>query len=126
MMSFKELFMSIAFAMLTAIAVAQEPLVTKESFKNINLDQPGLEKVKKSVAAASYDLAAAELLHYYRDRTSVRHLNFNSDDYIQLKRKKIDETTKQLAEDILLHKFKPHKGYPTYDYGKRSTGNTVL
>lgn len=118
MMSFKELFMSIAFAMLTAIAVAQEPLMTKESFKNINLDQPGLEKVKKSVAAASYDLAAAELLHYYRDRTSVRHLNFNSDDYIQLKRKKIDETTKQLAEDILLHKFKPHKGYPTYDYGK--------
>jgi heparan-sulfate lyase len=115
---FKKLIILTAISALAFTAFAQEKMLSKESFAIINLDQPGLEKVKKAVSATKYEVAADALLKYYRERSSVRHLNFNTDDIIKFKGKKVNAETKQLADNILLHKFKPHKGYPTYDYGK--------
>lgn len=97
---------------------AQEAAITKTSFDIINLDAKGLEKVKQLVSASKYEDGAKELLKYYRNRTNVQHLDFNVDDIKKLAGKKVNENTLELANNILQHKFKPHKGYPTYDYGK--------
>ena len=98
--------------------LAQDAKINKSSFDLINLNQIGLEKVKNLVVSAKYNEAAAELLRYYRNRTSVRHLDFNIDDKEKFAGKKVNDNTLQLANNILLHKFKPHKGYPAFDYGK--------
>lgn len=97
---------------------AQAHPVTKESFAGIGLDFPGLAKVKKAVADAQYKTAANELLQYYRKRNTIKHPQFNADDAKNYVGKKVNEATQQLADDILLHRFKPHKGYPAYDYGQ--------
>ncbi|MCD2422418.1 heparinase II/III family protein [Niabella pedocola] len=107
---------AMALASFTTV-LAQEPPVTKESFRYINLDFPGLEKVTAAVNSGQYEMAAAGLLEYYRHRTGVRHLDFNAGDAPQFAGKKVSEATLELANNILLHKFKPHKGYPAYDYG---------
>ncbi|RYG15327.1 MAG: heparinase, partial [Chitinophagaceae bacterium] len=99
-------------------AVAQEQKVTKSSFDAINLDARGLEKIKQLVNAAKYPDAAIELLKYYRNRTHVKHLAYDLNEQQKFAGKKVNVTTLTLANDILLHKFKPHKAYPTYDYGK--------
>lgn len=98
--------------------LAQEIKVNKSGFNNINLDYKGLEKVKTLVVSNRYEDAAKELLKYYRNRTDVRHLDFDSNDNEKFAGKKVNDNTQELANNILLHKFKPHKGYPTYDYGK--------
>jgi hypothetical protein len=98
--------------------LAQEAKINSSSFDCLNLNQPGLEKVKNLVMSTKYDQAAAALLQFYRQRTAVRHLDFNIDDQAKLAGKKVNENTLQLANAILLHQFKPHKGYPAYDYGK--------
>ncbi|RWU10840.1 heparin-sulfate lyase HepC [Pedobacter chitinilyticus] len=104
---------------LTILTVkAQEQPIHKSSFEQINLASKGLEKVKKLVDDANYDEAAKELLKYYRNRTHVRHLEYNLDEQQKFAGKKVNENTLELANNILLHQFKPHKAYPTYDYGK--------
>ncbi len=97
---------------------AQEAKINQSSFENINLDSKGLEKVKALVVSKKYENAATALLKYYRTRTGVKSLDFNPADKENLARKKVNATTLELANNILLHKFKPHKGYSTYDYGK--------
>lgn len=97
---------------------AQETAVSKSSFDVVNLDAKGLEKVKHLVAAAKYEEGAEELLKYYRSRTNVHHLDFDKDEVKKLAGKKVNENTLELANNILQHKFKPHKGYATFDYGK--------
>lgn len=114
----RKFFTCIAILVLANNGWAQEQAITKESFTNINLDDPALQKVKAAFVQAKYDAAANALLQYYRGRTKVRHLNFNSDDHLKFAGKKVNAETQQLADNILLHHFKPHKGYPTYDYGK--------
>ncbi|UWY26988.1 heparinase II/III family protein [Flavobacterium sp. TR2] len=98
--------------------LAQEVKITKSSFNAINLGYKGLEKVKKLVSSSKYEEAANRLLDYYRNRTDVQHLNFNAADVEKLKGRKVNKNTLELANNILLHKFKPHKGYPAYDYGQ--------
>jgi hypothetical protein len=98
--------------------LAQEAKINKSSFDFIDLNYKGLEKVKALVVSEKYDQAAAELLRYYRNRTAVKHLDFNIGDKKKYAGKKVNDNTMELANNILLHKFKPHKGYPTYDYGK--------
>ncbi len=98
--------------------MAQVPPVTQKSFDPINLTYPGLEKVNMLFLAGKYNDAATELLSYYRRRTTVKHLDFNLEDAKKFAGKKTDQNTLDLANDILQHKFKPHKGYPAYDYGK--------
>ncbi|TCC89967.1 heparin-sulfate lyase HepC [Pedobacter hiemivivus] len=97
---------------------AQETGITKSSFDHINLSYPGLEKTNKLFLAGKYNDAANELLKYYRNRTNVKHLDFNVSDAQKFAGKKVNQNTVDLANNILLHKFKPHKGYPAYDYGK--------
>ncbi|RZK68428.1 MAG: heparinase, partial [Pedobacter sp.] len=99
-------------------AIAQEQPVTKAGFDAINLDSKGLEKVKQLVSAAKYTAAAKELLTYYRNRTHVKHLVYDLNEQEKFAGKKVNENTLALANDVLLHKFKPHKAYPTYEYGK--------
>lgn len=98
--------------------LAQETKINKTSFDLINLDYKGLEKVKALVTAKKYEDASEQLLKYYRGRTDVKNLDFNSTDRQKYAGKKVSDNTLELANDILLHKFKPHKGYPAYDYGK--------
>lgn len=98
--------------------LAQEAKINKSSFNIINLDYKGLEKVKALAASNRYEEAAKQLLNYYRSCVSVRHLDFNIDDKENFSGKKVNGNTLELANNILLHKFKPHKGYPNFDYGK--------
>jgi len=97
---------------------AQEAGITRTSFDNVNLTYPGLEKTNKLFLAGQYNDAAKELLKYYRNRRGVKHLDFNAGDAQNFAGKKVNQNTLDLANDILRHKFKPHKGYPAYDYGK--------
>lgn len=109
----------LSFLLLTAcFSNAQKKPIGKSSFDIINLDYKGLEKVKALVTSNKYEEAATALLKYYHNRTGVRHLDFNIDDKEKFAGKKVNDNTLELANNILLHKFKPHKGYPAYDYGK--------
>ncbi|SMD10253.1 heparin-sulfate lyase HepC [Pedobacter nyackensis] len=97
---------------------AQKTSITKAQFDHVNLNYPGLEKINQLFLSGKYNDAATELLKYYRNRTGVKHLDFNPGDAQKFAGKKVNENTLDLANDILRHKFKPHKGYPAYDYGK--------
>lgn len=92
-------------------AKAQETPVTKASFDNLNLSQPGLENVNKLVSNTQYDAAAKALLQYYRKK----HINESVDDDTQ---DKTSKGTQETADKALLHYFQPHKGYDFFDYGK--------
>ncbi|MNK62963.1 Heparin-sulfate lyase precursor [compost metagenome] len=89
---------------------AQEQPINSNSFSSINLSYPGLENVAKAVAKSDYEKAAAQLLAYFRKRKVALSPEQTT--------KKVSANAQQLADDILLHKFKPHKGYGTFDYGK--------
>jgi len=99
-------------------AKAQDAPINKESFDNINLSYPGLEKVDKLVADQKYDEAGKELLKYYRNRRNVRHLDFNIDDKEKYAGKKLPQDVMEMADNALIYKFKPHKSYSYLDYGK--------
>ncbi|KIA94803.1 heparin-sulfate lyase HepC [Flavobacterium sp. JRM] len=118
-MKIKKYTFILAFILLLVQNIfAQEVKINQSSFENINLDSKGLEKVKALVVSKKYEDAAAALLKYYRTRTGVKSLDFNPVDKENLAGKKVNANTLELANNILLHKFKPHKGYPAYDYGK--------
>ncbi|OUL61674.1 heparin-sulfate lyase HepC [Flavobacterium sp. AJR] len=118
-MKIKKYTFILAFILLLVQNIfAQEVKINQSSFENINLDSKGLEKVKALVVSKKYEDAAAALLKYYRTRTGVKSLDFNPADKENLAGKKVNANTLELANNILLHKFKPHKGYPAYDYGK--------
>ncbi|MGQ7947323.1 heparin-sulfate lyase HepC [Flavobacterium sp. WC2509] len=116
-MKIKNIFSFIFILLLAQNIFAQEAKINQSSFDFINLNEIGLEKVKNLVASAKYNEAATELLRFYCNRTNVRHLDFNIDDAAKFHGKKVNDNTLELANNILLHKFKPHKGYPAYDYG---------
>lgn len=96
-------------------AKAQDLPITKANFDMVNLDTKGLENVKKLVINKKYDDGAKALLRYYLKRNDAARYCFNPD---VVAGTKVSASTRQLADDILLHKFKPHKGYGTFDYGK--------
>lgn len=52
-------------------------VINENLFSVINLDYPGLEKVKEHYEAKEYYLASKELLKYYRERTDVINPNVN-------------------------------------------------
>lgn len=89
---------------------AQQQKFSKEDFTSLNLSHPGLEKVAKAVAKADYEKATKELLSYYRNKKGTLTPSTTP--------KRVNANMQKLADDILLHKFKPHKGYGTFDYGK--------
>lgn len=101
----------------TDIVKAQNTLITKESFDIINLQYPGLEKVKQLVETNKFKEASVELLNYYRNRKTVKHPDFNVGDEARFRGKDIGKANKEKADNALNHKFQPHKGYGFYDYG---------
>jgi heparan-sulfate lyase len=117
-MNFKRMVLAAFIIFCSGNIIAQDKAVTKKSFEYIDLTYPGLEKINKLFLDSNYNDAANELLKYYRNRKGVKHLDFNLSDAQKFIGKKVDQKTLDLANDILQHKFKPHKGYPAYDYGK--------
>jgi heparan-sulfate lyase len=99
------------------LAKAQEKPITKESFDNINLAYPGLEKANQFFNSGKYDDAAKELLSYYRNRKNIRNAEFNLGEEAQFKGKDIGKANQEKADNALVHKFQPHKGYGFFDYG---------
>ena len=97
--------------MLAVVADAQQ--LRQEAFELINLDYPGLEKVKAACSRQKWEAAAQELLNYYRSRTGITHPD------IDLKNLTISREDQKWADDALEHTFFVHKGYqPSYNYGK--------
>ena len=106
------LFMTVFFAH------AQETPLSKESFSAVNLNYPGLEKVKELYNSEKYDAAAKELLNYYRNRKNIKHPDFNVGDEDRFRGKDIGKANQVKADNALEHQFQPQKGYGYYDYGK--------
>lgn len=87
--------------------------VNPEVFTRLDLNRPGLEKVKKFHAKGQDEAAAKALLQYYRNRQGVKHPEVN------LEKVTISKTEQKWADEALEHKFFAHKGYqPSYFYGK--------
>ena len=84
-----------------------------EVFSLLNLDYPGLQKVKQLHREGNDEEAAKALLDYYRSRTDVRHPE------VDLRNITITPEEQKWADDGLDHTFFVHKGYqPSYNYGK--------
>ncbi|PTQ93973.1 heparan-sulfate lyase [Mucilaginibacter yixingensis] len=115
---FSTMFTCLLFTGSLLTAHAQEQPVTKESFACINLKHRGLEKVRQQFDAGRYDAAATALLSYYRNRTGMLRPNFDLDELKRSTGKKLSPDIREAADNALLHKFKPHKAYPYYDFGK--------
>lgn len=117
-MNIKKLI-SFCFILVSSVLVqGQEAKITKESFDNINLNYPALEKVKSLFNAAKYNEAAKELLTYYRNRKNIKHPDFNVGDEARFRGAAIGKANQLKADNALEHKFQPQKGYGYYDYGK--------
>lgn len=109
---------TIVFLILIGSANAQEASINKKNFNIINLNYPGLEKVNQLVTNAKYNEAAADLLTYYKNKNRAKAPDYsNSESPIDINAS-ISKATKEMADNALLHKFKPHKGYDFFDYGK--------
>lgn len=103
--------LGIVFLMNSICAEAQQ--LRKEAFDLLNLDYPGLEKVKAACTRQQWSEASQVLLDYYRHRSGVMHPD------IDLKNIKISKEEQKWADDALGHTFFVHKGYqPSYNYGK--------
>lgn len=107
----KYLTLGVMLALGAATAGAQE--LRREAFDLLNLDYPGLEKVKEACGRQDYQEAAKALLDYYRHRSGVVQPD------IDLKNLKISDKEQKWADDALEHTFFVHYGYqPSFNYGK--------
>lgn len=85
----------------------------KEAFDLLNLNYPGLEKVKDACNNGNMEDATRFLLDYYRMRKGVVN------PAVDLKNISVSKTDQQWADDALKHTFFAHKGYlPAYNYGE--------
>ena len=106
---------AVALACVSCFALGQAKAqeLKTEVFSLLNLDYPGLEKVKTLHNEGKDADAAKALLDYYRARTDVKTPDVN------LKNIKISKTEQQWADDALQHTFFVHKGYqPSFNYGE--------
>lgn len=118
MIVMKKIMLGLLLAGSCLTVAAQGQPVTRESFACINLDHQGLENVKQQVNAGRFDAAASALLNYYRSRTGMLRPNFDMDELKKSSGKKLNHEVQEAADNALLHRFKPHKAYPYYDFGK--------
>jgi heparan-sulfate lyase len=93
-----------------AMLSAQEADV--DVFRLLNMDYPGLEKVRAYREAGNDGEALQYLLDYYRNRRGAVHPD------IDLRQVKVSAEDRKWADDGLKHIFFVHKGYqPSYFYG---------
>ena len=59
----------LSFTFLLVVLCAEAQQLRKEAFDLLNLDYPGLERVKAACDRQQWDEAAKALLDYYRQRT---------------------------------------------------------
>lgn len=109
--------MGVLLACLQLYVSAQQP-VTRESFNSINLDYPGLQKVKASFNAGKYNEAAGLLLQYYRQKNKGKSPDFSNSELPVDINQPVSKAVQAAADSSLLHKFQPHKGYGFFDYGQ--------
>ena len=110
----RKLISIICAAVFAIAASAQVPQLKPEVFDLLNLDYPGLEKVKQLHNAGDHAGAAAKLLDYYKGRTGIV-----TPDIRDIKKVKINKEQQQWADDALQHVFFVHKGYqPSFSYGE--------
>ena len=103
----------LSFTFLLVVLCAEAQQLRKEAFDLLNLDYPGLERVKAACDRQQWDEAAKALLDYYRQRTGIGHPD------IDMQNIKISKEEQKWADDALEHTFFVHKGYqPSYNYGK--------
>ena len=74
-------------------------VINEKLFDVINLDYPGLEKVKEYYEANEYYYAAHELLKYYRNRADINNPNIN------LINPTITAFDQNIADQALEHRF---------------------
>lgn len=82
---------------------------SSDSLAFLNLHYNGLKKVASYAAKGNNSRAAGELLDYFRNKTNA--------EFVRLRGQKTSQETFRLANDIIEHKFKPHKGYGSFFYG---------
>ena len=91
----------------------QAQSINEEAFSQLNLNYPGLEKVKDLYGQGKKEAAAQALLEYYRHRTGVVN------PAIDLNNITINKREQQWADEALEHTFYVHDGYqPAFNYGK--------
>ncbi len=85
-----------------------------EVFDMLDLDRPGLEKVKAAHGSGDDSTAAVNLLEYYRGRQGIC-----TPEIRDVKKVKINKEQQKWADDALQHTFFVHKGYqPSFNYGE--------
>ena len=91
----------------------QAQSLDKSVFELLDLNRPGLEKVKAAYIDGDADRAARELLTYYRSRTGI------SIPDLDLNHLTLSKREQQWADEALEHTFYVHDGYqPSFNYGK--------
>ena len=91
----------------------QAQSLDKSVFELLDLNRPGLEKVKAAYIDGDADRAARELLTYYRSRTGI------SIPDLDLNHLSLSKREQQWADEALEHTFYVHDGYqPSFNYGK--------
>lgn len=84
-------------------------------FEVINLDYPGLEKVKAYYDKKDYSSATSELLEYYRNREDVTNPNIN------LGQTSIGDFNKNIADQALEYRFYIKDKYESKDASGKET-----
>lgn len=115
-LNFKPYFITALLLLLFTWAKAQTAL-QKESFRHINLDYPGLEKVKMAFNNAKYEDAGHALLTYYRQKLGGKPDLSNLEIPVDTN-SALDSKTKEVAEKALMHLFKTQEAYGYFDFGK--------
>ncbi|MBC9797745.1 heparin-sulfate lyase HepC [Sinomicrobium weinanense] len=102
------------------IAALHKPVFKQDDtvFEKLDLNYPGMEKVKILVHQQQYEQAAEALLEYYRGRTHIRHPEYNREDQAGYYGKKLPADVLEKADKGSDHRFFVHKGYGFLDYGK--------
>ncbi|ROU07089.1 heparin-sulfate lyase HepC [Lysobacter enzymogenes] len=106
-----------ACALVAANASAQTRDAGRDTLALLDLDRPGLEQVKRNVDAGKHDAAAAALLDYYRRRHAGKAPDYSNAEEAVDAAKKPGKAIVETANNALLHRFQPHKGYGFFDYG---------
>lgn len=84
-------------------------------FEVINLDYPGLEKVKAYYDKKDYNSATSELLEYYRNRETVVNPNIN------MNQTSIGDFNKNIADQALEYRFYIKDKYESKDASGKET-----